>query len=196
MAAAEPLRNKKDVKKMADYYLKKGQNRNYLLIVLGVYTALRISDLLRLRWSDVYDFERGKFYNKLRLTERKTGKFKQIALNANVISALQHYFGSLKDADRDGFLFASRNRKSGNAAISRIQAYRVIKAAAVAVGITERVSCHSLRKTFGYHAWKNNVPLAVIMDIYNHASFTVTRRYLGVAQDDRDKAYMKLRFVL
>jgi hypothetical protein len=32
------------------------------------------------------------------------------------------------------------------------------------------------------------------MDIYNHSSFAVTRRYLGVAQEDRNGVYLKLRF--
>jgi hypothetical protein len=33
---------------------------------------------------------------------------------------------------------------------------------------------------------------AVIMEIYNHSNFAVTRRYLGVSQDDKDDCYRKL----
>jgi integrase len=87
-----------------------------------------------------------------------------------------------------------KSRKGG--AISRIQAYRIIRAAAEALGFRSRVSCHSLRKTFGYHAWKSGVSPAVIMEIYNHSNFAVTRRYLGVTQDDKDEVYRKLAEVI
>jgi integrase len=77
-------------------------------------------------------------------------------------------------------------------AISRIQAYRIIRNAAEALKFEMRVSCHSLRKIFGYHAWKGGKSPAVIMDIYNHSSFAVTRRYLGVTQDDKNDVYLTL----
>ena len=72
--------------------MKKGQLRNYTLIVMGVYTALRISDLLRLQWSDVYDEEQKKSYTHITVTEKKTKKTKTIALNKQVIGALRQQF--------------------------------------------------------------------------------------------------------
>lgn len=185
MAATQPIRNKKRLKKLAEYYLERGQCRNYALIVMGVYTALRISDLLRLKWSDVYDAEKNIFRNHVEITEKKTAKTKRIALNKQVLGALRLCLPHR----RGEYIFAS-NRKSGKA-ISRVQAWRIIHAAAIAVGINGKVSCHSLRKTWGYHACRSGeVPLAVIMTIYNHSNFQTTKRYLGVEQDDLDKAYL------
>jgi hypothetical protein len=185
----EPIRDTQQVRELIEYYLKRGQLRNYCLIVLGLYTALRISDLLRLAWDDVYDFGLCRVRDSFAITEKKTGKTKIVALNQDAIQALTLYAGQA--AKRGAFLI--ENTATGKA-LSRIQAYRIVRAAAEALEFRERVSCHSLRKTFGYHAWKDGVSPTVIMDIYNHSSFAVTRRYLGVTQDDKNEAYRRLHF--
>lgn len=189
MAATEPIRDKKQLKELAEYYLKRGQIRNYTLIVMGVCTALRISDLLRLKWSDVYDEERKDFRAHVTLTEKKTGKTKTIALNKQTLGALRLYFPM-----RHGEFIFTNNRKDAQA-ISRVQAWRIIRAAADAIKMAGKIACHSLRKTWGYHAWTDKrVSPVVIMDIFNHSNYETTRRYLGVAQDDLDKAYLKMEF--
>jgi len=182
----EPIRDKSKLRQFAGYFLRRGQLRNYVLVVLGVYTALRISDLLRLTWDDVYDENGGDFYPHIELTEKKTGKPKLIALNRKAVSALM----LLLPCRRGPFIFA--NNRKARAPISRVQAWRIIKAAASALKLAGRIACHSLRKTFGYQAWVTGASPVVLMDIYNHSSYEMTRRYLGVAQDDRDKVYLDL----
>lgn len=189
MAATEPIRDKEQLKALADYYLQRGQFRNYTLIVMGVYTALRISDLLQMKWSDVYNEKRQTFYTHVTIIEQKTGKMKTIALNKQVLNALCLYF-----PQRHGEYIFSSSR--GEKAISRVQAWRIIHEAVENVGISDKISCHSLRKTWGYHAWTSGeVSPVIIMNIYNHSDYEVTKRYLGVAQDELDKAYLNMNLL-
>ena len=183
----DPIRDKRKLKALGEYWLKLRNFRNYLLIVLGVCTALRISDLLRLRWTDVYDFDAGEFRTHITITERKTGKERMIALNNKALHALRLCFENSK---RGAFLFANNRRDA--APICRSQAWRIIKEAAEAVKVAGITGCHSLRKSLGYFAWKAGVPPALLMDLYGHSSWEVTKRYLGIAQDDRDQVYLTL----
>ena len=189
MATTQPIRNKHEVRELATYYLKRGQLRNHILVTLGLHTALRISDLLRLKWDDVYDFENKRVRVSVNIVEKKTRKPKTIALHKDAVNALILY--ASQAAQRGHFLIDNTKTKK---AISRIQAYRIIRTDAEELAFQYRVSCHSLRKTFGYHAWKSGVSPAVIMEIYNHSSLSVTRRYLGVTQDDKNAVYLGLSF--
>ena len=190
MATTQPIRNKRQIKALTEYYLRKGQPRNTVLIILGVHTALRISDLLRLTWDDVYDFEQCRVRVRVDIVEKKTGKTKTVAINKAAVKALALL--ALTAAGKGRFLI--ENPQTGKA-ISRIQAYRIIRDGAESLRFQGRVSCHSLRKTFGYHAWKSGVSPAVIMEIYNHSSLSVTRRYLGVTQDDKNEVYLSLKLI-
>ncbi len=187
MSTTDPIRDQKQLKALADYFLCRGELRNYVLIIMGTSTALRISDLLCLRWEDVYQHNLQCFRTHLTITEQKTKKLKTIALNQHIIHALTLYF-----PHRHGDYIFANNRKDAKP-LSRIQAWRIIHNAAEHLNITGKIACHSLRKTWGYHAWTTNaVSPVVIMHIYNHSNYEITRRYLGVAQDDLDRAYLEV----
>jgi len=184
MAATEPIRSKKHLKKLADYFLARQEYRNHALVILGTYTALRISDLLQIKWADVYDEERQAYHTHLTVCEKKTKKTKVIALNKEAPHALQ----LCRPYKRNSFVFAS-NRD--DKPISREQAWRIVKTAVNDIGIEGKIACHSFRKSWGYHAWTSGkVSPVVIMDVLNHSSYDMTRRYLGITQDDLDKAYL------
>lgn len=192
MNTAQPIRKAEDLERLKLFYkVEIPHPRNYLLIIMGLNTALRISDILALTWQDVYDFNNQKLKDHIIIVEQKTGKNSSILMNQNLENALEEYRKHLIRNEReirpDLVLFESLG--FDNQPITRVQAFRIIKKAAVACNISGVVSCHSLRKTFGYHAWQQGISPVLLMNIYNHSSFQVTQRYLGIEQDDRDKVF-------
>ena len=184
----DPIRDKRELKALANYFLKRGELRNYCLVVLGAHTALRVSDLLGLTWEDVYDFERRCFRAHLVVIERKTGKTRCIAMNREALHALSLYFTH----HQGKYIFS--NHRRDEKPISRVQAWRILRGAANELGLSGHIACHSLRKTWGYNAWSRaKIRPEVIMMVYNHSSFAVTQRYLGITQDDLDLAYCRMR---
>jgi integrase len=184
----EPIRNKENIKKM--FYYLNGKNSKYgLLFKYGLNTGLRISDILPLRVSDVFN-QNGKFKDYLIIKEKKTGKEKKIKLNDAIRKMLQAYAKEMR-LTPDAFFFYSR--KSGGH-IQRVQAYKVLKEAANICGV-ENFGTHSMRKTWGYWTYKaSKYNIGLIMETFNHSSQTVTLRYIGVNQDQKDELYSLVQF--
>ena len=190
MSTTQPIRNQHDLEQLKNYYLNQKPNlRNYALICTAVNTALRISDILILKWEQVYDFTLKKFRTHLEITEKKTGKHCMTALNQAAITGLRFYFESLSYVDPKHYIFTGHLRDTP---LCREQAYRIIKNACNTLHLPDHISCHSLRKTFGYHAWLAGTNPALLVSIYNHSSFEVTKRYLGIEQDDKDHLFLNL----
>ena len=150
---------------------------------------MRISDLLHLRWNDLYDFEKLCFRDHLLIKEQKTGKRNRIAINEKAREAMEMYFNERNPAE-DEFIFSKRTNPYKP--LSRSQAYRIVKDDANHTTSEEAVSCHSLRKTFGYFAWQEGVQPALLMDVFNHSSYAITKRYLGIEQDEKDLVYLNI----
>ena len=192
MSTTQPIREPDNLFRFREYYQSEEDNpRNYALIIFGLNSALRISDILDLRWNDI--FINGSYKSHISVTEKKTGKENRIILNNPAISALEKLRNSLIKSnkfDETHYIFCSQEYPYNN--ISRSQAFRIVKKAARHCGLPEHVSCHSLRKTFGYFAWKQGVQPALLMSIYNHSSFEITKRYLCIDQTDKDEVYTKI----
>lgn len=192
MNSAQPIKDLEELEQFKHYYVVIKPNlRNQVLLTMGLNSALRISDLLALRWKDVYDFSRKRVRSHIMLVEKKTKKKSSIYINDNIRLILNLYYDSLKgspDVIPERPLFIGQEM----APISRIQAWRIIRKAAEYCHIPGVISPHSLRKTFGYHAWKQGVSPALLMDVFNHSSFTITKRYLGIGQDDRDEVFRNI----
>lgn len=184
MVSVDPIRDMKKVEAMK-MYLKGKDIRSYTMFVVGINIALRITDLLSLKWKDVLD-ERRRF-KELKLLENKTGKSRTIKLNTNSRKALKELLDSLDSVSLDDYIFKSR--KGENKPITRQRALSVLKDAAKAVGVKENIGTHSLRKIWGYWAWKKGYSPVLIMETLNHYSWRTTKIYLGIAQDDINDLY-------
>lgn len=190
MSTTEPIRDKQKLLDFKNYYRNEKPNpRNYTIIIIGLNTALRISDILNLTYDEVY--LGSKVQEHITVRERKTGKENRILLNHEARAALANYREELVKTEmyKEGNPYLFPSPKKAYAPISRSQAYRMITSAAETVGIEGHISCHSLRKTFGYHAWKQGSDPVVIMVIFNHSSLSITKRYLCIEQDDKDEVY-------
>ena len=175
MEIVEPIREPEKIQKMKEY-LKAKSDRDYMLFIIGINTALRISDILKLKVKDV----RGKTH--LELKETKTRKRKKFKMNSFLISELQRY---TRDMDDDDYLIHST--RSTKRPIDRFRAYAILNEAAEKVGIQGRIGTHTMRKTYGYHFYQKTKDLETLRQLLNHSRIEVTRRYIGIDQDYIDQ---------
>jgi integrase len=166
--------------------------RDWLLFSIGINSGLRVSDLLKLKVKDVLN-SKGKINEYIIVKEQKTGKGKRFPINKTSHKAIREYLAS-REYNSDTYLFESRKKdRDGNSRpISRIQAYEIINSAARRVGIEDPIGTHTMRKTFGYHAYHNGCSVELLQQIFNHAAPSVTLRYIGITQDDIDNVYFSL----
>lgn len=188
MNTVSPIKDTRKLNRMKAI-LKEQNLRDWLLMTLGLNTALRISDLLAIRVADVMDPDTGKVKETFSLKEKKTSKAKTIYINTALRKALKESFqaGIFNGSE---WLFPSpRNPQKP---LSRQQCHNNLTKAAQLAGIKEPISTHSLRKTTGYHLYKKGTPIAVIMKLLNHSSQANTLRYLGIEQEDINNVYAGL----
>ena len=182
MATVDPIRNKNDICKIKSVLLANNY-RDYLLFEVGINTGLRISDILRLKVSDI----RGKYY--IELKEQKTGKLKKFRMNSVLRQELENWIMTKND---DSYIFESL-RTSGNP-LERTRAYCILNQAAKTAKLKIKMGTHTMRKTFGFHFYQQTKDIALLQVIFNHSSPSVTLRYIGINQNILDKAMEK--FVL
>lgn len=185
----QPIRDKKKIDTMKKILLAKSV-RDFCLFTMGINSGLRISDLLLLKIKDVVD-ENGKVRSRITLREKKTNKTKDFPISDIAKKAITEYLQT-RNYKFDEPVFLSKKQNNGKASLQRDQAYKIINNAAKEIGITEKIGTHTLRKTFGYHAYKRGVAIEVIQKLFNHSTPSITLRYIGITQDDLDGVYLNL----
>jgi integrase len=181
MNTVEPIRDLNLVLDIADY-LKVRNERDYVMFMYGIYSGLRISDILSFRVRDVKDKE------YITIREQKTGKEKRFPINDELKPVIKDYVKDKKD-----FEYLFKSKKGKNKSISRQQAYNILSDAAAAFGL-DAIGTHTLRKTFGYHMYQQTKDIITIKEILNHSDISVTLRYIGINQDIKDTTIKRLSF--
>lgn len=187
MKVVHPIRDLKQLEAVKGY-LRGKNKRDYLLFMVGISSALRISDILVLKVGHVLN---GKKVNEfIEINEKKTGKYKRFPITKNLAKAVKDYIKEYPDKKHNEYLFTSR--KGNNKPISRQYAASVLNEACDMIGIKERFSTHGMRKTWGYWAFQKGISLDYICIALNHSSVAETKRYLGILQEDLDNLYLEV----
>ena len=169
------------------------RDKNYrisLLIGCGIFFGLRISDLLRLTWNMLLNSE-AKFV----LIEKKTGKRREVKINKEFQKHIKDCHEALNIENMDEPCFLSTKGKPYsvqwiNLVLKELKDHYNLK--------IKHFSTHSLRKTFGRKVFESsdNAELALVklMELFNHSSVAITKRYLGLRQEEILETYDMLSF--
>ena len=169
---------------------KDGNYKMSLLIALGCFTGLRISDILSLRWNQILDTD------EFTIIEHKTKKKRTIRVNLQLKKHIRDCYEHIEPVGINAPILISQ--KGTIFSIQRINGVlkEIKKKYRLQIG---NFSCHSLRKTFGRQVYNMNsdsseLALVKLMELFNHSSVSITKRYLGLRQEELLNTYDCLSF--
>lgn len=167
-----------------------GDYRMSLLVGCGCFFGLRISDLRSLKWSMLLNGD------KFELNEKKTGKYRQIKINKDYQGHIRDCYHKLNICNPDEYCFLSHKKvvystQRINVLLKEVKQKYNLK--------IDNFSTHTLRKTFGRQVVEmagQNSEMALIrlMELFNHSSVAITKRYLGIRQEELLSTYDMLYF--
>lgn len=172
---SEPIKNKKEIEKI-EQYLKKRNQRDYTIWVLGMNSGLRVSDIVCLNVFDVVN------QTHISIIEKKTGKQKTFYINDKLKKTLNEW---TQNRNLDEPLFLGKQGKR----LDRSQVYRFIKKACKENKVNIHAGTHTLRRSFGYHHYQKFKDSVVLQKIFNHSHQRITLMYIGIEQDEIDFSY-------
>lgn len=194
----EPLRNLEDIKKFRQYFKDKEKEsfkfrdkltwkRNYALFIVGTGTALRISDILKLKWKDVISDGLVDIVDKIRPNEKKTHKFNVNFMTKDIKSALNNYYNALNSKklfDINDYIFDTDTGK----AMTEQNVIVILKKAAKELNIKYNIGTHTMRKTYAYQYLIANKgdsrALTLLQARLNHSTPRQTLDYAGIMEDE------------
>ena len=162
-----------------------------LLVSIGVFTALRISDLLTLKYSHILDNDIFLF------TEKKTKKERSIKVNSTLKEIVQRVYDVSGVNNKDEFIFLN---KYGTKCIDKSYVNVKLKELFIKyrIRVKGNVSTHTFRKTLGRRVVEvnnySNESLVLLMELFGHSNMGITKRYLGITKDEIHNVYDCLTF--
>jgi len=153
-------------------------------------TALRSSDVLSLRWSDVIN------KNEIVKVEKKTRKTRRVPINNSIKNKIQNLYNILDCPNRNDLIFVS---KITGRAMTIQYINNKTKAWKIRYKLTlGNFSTHTFRKTFGryiYDSTENKSEALVILNsIFKHSSIDITKVYIGLREDEINSAFNLIQF--
>ena len=169
---------------------KDGNYKMSLLIAIGCFTGLRISDILALRWNQILDVD------EFTIVEKKTGKRRTLRLNPQLQEHIKDCYENILPIGVAAPILVSQKGTIFSVQRINILLKDVKKKYRLKV---KNFSCHSLRKTFGRQVYNMNsenseLALVKLMELFNHSSVAITKRYLGLRQEEILETYDCLTF--
>jgi integrase len=181
LVTSEPIRDLTKIAEIKDNL--KDSPREYALFCLGINTAFRAGDLLKLKMSNLRYLDDSTI--EISVKEEKTGKVRIVIVNNGTADALRSYIATRLNPSSSDYLFMGERGKMTTSFLTRL-----VKTWVKSVGVTGNYSTHTLRKTWAYHQFKTfNVRLAVLMTALNHSSERQTLAYIGLLASDVQAAY-------
>jgi integrase len=167
-----------------------GECKYCLLIGIGVFTALRISDILTLRYSH---FEGSDI---LTIREKKTGKTRRIKINSDLQFLVSRIKAKISPNDSDEFIFLNKyGTKPIDKSWVNVRLKQLFKR--YDIHIEGNVSSHMFRKTLGNRVLRlnnySNEAVILLMELFSHSSPSITRRYLGIREREILDVYDSLK---
>ena len=157
----------------------KAGRRNYTIFQVGKATLLRVSDVMRLQWADIYD-ETGTVRQNAFIHDQKTGKANTLYLKPVAADLITYRDWLSRHNLKSPWLFPLTRHPERH--ITEKQFYKIMAKTGDLLGISY-LGTHTMRKTGAYRVYtQSNYNIGLVMHLLNHPSEAMTLAYLGLDQ--------------
>lgn len=160
--------------------------RDYLIVMLGLCTGLRVSEMVGLDIEDINDI------NSSLLVNRKGNKWQNVYVDEEMLSLihdyLDHYRPSFKPTDDERAVFLNKNGWR----ISVRSVEKIIKKYANAsLGIGNNITPHKLRSTYGTELYQATGDIYLVASALGHSESNVqvaAKHYAKMSEERKKQA--------